>query len=211
MGGTALILGSLLLTVYSIAFPALLPASEAAHDITKLVLNPHWLWIPPVAFLGVTLMMFGFAAVYSRLYAGAGLVGLLGFIFIEIAYLLQACKVTWEICLYPAIAANAGASALLRDELLKHSPQVTVFRMVAGIAILLGIVLFCSALLRSRAFPRVAGLLIFLGAFIYALGPVLTLMIAIAGIFTLSMGCLVLGVSLMRPDRTAPAVCQGTP
>ena len=104
LGGISLMLGSILLLIYSILFPLLLPVHEMRHDLTTVILNPNWIWIAVVAFAGIILMVFGFTAVYSKLYAESGLVGLLGFIFVVIAYLLQACQVTWEIFLYPIIA-----------------------------------------------------------------------------------------------------------
>jgi len=199
LGGFSLILGSTLLTVYAIAFPVFLPDIKMVQgDFTVIVLNPNWQWIALVAFFGVILTMAGYAAVYSRLYSKSGLVGLLGFLFLEIAYLLQACKVTWEAFLYPVIASNAGAATLLRDQLLKHSQPVLVFRSVASGCILVGIVLFCFTLIRAREFPKIAGALIFLGALTYAVGPAVSLLVAIAGIFTVSIGSLILGASLIR-------------
>ena len=203
MGGVSLILGSALLTIYAIVFPVLLPGATDAHrDMAAIALSPNWLWIALVAFLGVVLTIFGYAAVYSRLYSKSGLTGLLGFLFIEIAYLLQACKVTWEVFLYPVIAAHEGAAPLLRDELLRHSQHVVIFRSVADFFIIVGIVLFCFTLIRTREFPKIAGAFIFLGALTYALGPVFSLLIAIAGIFTVSIGSLILGLNLIRGQST---------
>lgn len=197
-GGFSLIVGAALLTVYAIAFPVFLPESTGARrDMAAIVLSPNWLWITLVVFCGVILTMLGYAAVYTRLYSNAGLAGLLGFLAIEIAYLLQACKVTWELCLYPVIAAHAGAAPLLRDQLLKNATQVVIFRSVASLFILAGIVLFCLTLIRSREFPKIAGVLIFLGALTYAIGPSFSLLIAIAGIFTVGIGSLVLGWNLI--------------
>ena len=207
LGGCALIAGALMMAVYSIGFPLLLPVAEATGNFTKLVQNPHWQWLAGMAFGGVVLMMSGFAAVYSRICGEAGVVGLLGFVFLEAAYMLQACKVTWELCLYPVIADNAGAAPLLRDQLLKQSAPVGLFRLVATVAIGLGIALFCTALVRSRTFPRLAGVLIFAGALVYALHP--TLLLAIAGIFTLSVGCLVLGLALARGPAPAAGPANG--
>jgi len=199
LGGISLILGSILFTVYSIFFPLLLPISEIQRDFTILVKNPNWMWLALVAIFGIILMIFGFMAVYSRLYTEAGIIGFLGFIFIELAYILQACKVTWEICLDPIIALHETAAALLRDGIMQHYFHVVAFKNVSSAAILLGIILFCLALIRSKEFPKIAGIFTFAGAFIYALGPVL--LVRIAGIFILSIGCLILGMVLIR-NRT---------
>jgi hypothetical protein len=147
-------------------------------------------------------MMAGFATVYSRLLAGSGVTSLLGFLFIEAAYFLQACKVTWEIFLYPVIASNPGSAFLLRDDIIKHDAMVVAFKTGSSIIIFLGIVLFCLALVRSKASPKIAAILIFVGAFVYALGPLFSVMVAISGIFTLSIGCLILGLKLVRFQYT---------
>lgn len=105
-GGISLITGSLLLTAYSALFPALLPLGNGTYDCVQMVLNPNWVRLALIAFAGVILMLIGFYAVYARIRSSAGLVGAIGFLFIEAAYLLQACKVTWELFLYPIIASH---------------------------------------------------------------------------------------------------------
>ena len=198
LGGVSLILGSVLLFVYSVLFPFLLPMKEMNADFTLLVLNPNWISLGVCVFAGVILMIFGFSAVYSKLYAESGLFGLLGFIFVELAYILQASKVTWEIFLWPVIASHRESQFLLRDFIIKNSALVTTFRVLAGITIFLGIILFCIALIRSMRFPKIGGILIFVGAFMYGLGPLLSVYVAMAGIFILSIGCTIIGLTLMK-------------
>lgn len=196
LGGIAIISGAMLLTLYAIAFAVLLPIPGGVYDLTVLAVHPLWTGIATLSLCGILLMLFGFAAVYSRLYIESGWVGFFGFILIEIAYVLQACKVSWELFLYPVIGVHAVA--LFRDGILRHAPLVIVFRSIASGVILLGIVLFCYALVRSREFPKYAGVLIFAGALVYAAGPILGVLVAIAGIITLSIGCLLLGLKLIR-------------
>jgi len=198
LGGVSLILGSVLLFVYSVLFPFLLPMKEMNADFTLLVLNPNWISLGVCVFAGVILMIFGFSAVYSKLYAESGLFGLLGFIFVELAYILQASKVTWEIFLWPVIASHRESQFLLRDFIIKNSALVTTFRVLAGITIFLGIILFCIALIRSMRFPKIGGILIFVGAFMYGLGPLLSVYVAMAGIFILSIGCTIIGLTLIK-------------
>jgi hypothetical protein len=198
LGGLSLILGSIILLAYSILFLLLLPVNEMRHDLTSVILNPNWIWIAAVAFAGIVLMIFGFTAVYSKLYAESGLVGLLGFIFVIIAYIFQACQVSWEIFLYPVISSNQASMFLFRDFVIQHNSLVGVFKGIAGGAIFIGIILFCIALVRSKSFPKSSGILIFIGAFLYGLGPLLSVLIAIVGIFILSLGCLILGLNLIK-------------
>jgi hypothetical protein len=75
--------------------------------------------------------------------------------------------------------------------------------------IFLGILLFCFALVRSKDFPKAAGILIFVGVLVYALGPVLSMMVAIGGIIVLSLGCLLLGPDLIRDRRGRGVATSG--
>jgi len=204
LGGIALIAGSALFAAYSVLLPALLPVAEARRDLTLLVQTPWWTWLALVALAGISLMLFGFAAVYVRIYARSGALGLLGFVFVELAYVLQGAKVTWELCLYPVIARHEAAAALLRNGVLFATPRVAVFRAVSSLTILIGIVLFCFALVRSTEFPKASGVLVFAGALMYGAGPVLG--IRMAGVFVLALGCVVLGVALVG----APAAGRET-
>ena len=196
IGGISLIIGSMLLSAYSICFYTLLPLSEIHNDITVPVLSGNWVWIAMVAFLGIILMLFGFTAVYSKVYEESGSLGFWGYLFVEIAYILQACKVTWEIFIYPLIAENPLSAHLLKDAVLQHSPLVVAYGAIASATIFIGITLFCITLVRAKAFPPLAGMLIFLGALLYGLGPKISVTTAIGGILILSAGCFLLGVSL---------------
>lgn len=198
VGGVSLIVGSLLLTFYSALFPALLPIGNGAFDYAEVVRNPNWIRLALMAGAGVLLMLVGFYAVYSRMRAKAGLAGAIGFLFVEAAYLLQACKVTWEIFLYPIIAEHTETAFLLRDAVIKHDPAVVIFRVAASATIFIGIVLFCYTLYRSDEYPKAAAILVFIGALVYALGPMISVFVSVAGIFTLSIGCLLIGLRLFR-------------
>jgi hypothetical protein len=40
--------------------------------------------------------------------------------------------------------------------------------------------------------------LIFAGALVYALGPMISIFVSVAGIFTLAVGCLLIGIRLFQ-------------
>ena len=196
-GGISIILGSIFLTVWAICWTTLLPARERVQDITIILLNPNWLWISILAFPGTLLMIFGFTAVYARLYDKAGVLGLIGYVFIILAYIFQAAKITWEIFVYPIILSHGPSIALFRDKILMQHPQFILFRWLASITIFVGVILFCITLMRSREFPKSAGILILCGSLIYAVGPVINVYLAIAGVVILSIGCFMLGYKMI--------------
>jgi hypothetical protein len=201
LGGCSLVLGSTLLFVYSVSFMIFLPMVQIHINPLLLFLNTNWIWIATVAFIGLILMIFGFSAVYLKMYLESGVVGLLGYIFIVMAYILQVCKVTWEIFLWPVISGNQNSLFLLRDFVLQQSANVVLFKIISSIMILIGIVLFCAALYRSKVFPRYAAFLVFIGAFLYGLGPLISIIAAICGISIFAVGCSILGLNLIRNER----------
>jgi hypothetical protein len=113
-----------------------------------------------------------------------------------IAYIFQAAKVTWEIFVYPIIVSYAPSLPLFSDKIMMQHPQFILFRWLASITIFIGVILFCITLLRSREFPKSAGILILCGAVVYAVGPILNVYLAIAGILILSVGCFILGYTM---------------
>jgi O-antigen/teichoic acid export membrane protein len=90
---------------------------------------------------------------------------------------------------------------LLRDAIIKQDPGVGIFRLMASVTILLGIVMFCHTLYRSSAYPKSAAVLIFVGALVYALGPMISIFVSVAGIFTLAGGCFLIGVRLFQATQ----------
>lgn len=199
-GAVAIITGSLLFALYSLMFPILLPAKTGGFDMVDVVLNPNWRWLAVISFAGILFMMAGFYGAYGRIRESGGIMGAAGFLFIEAAYLLQACKVTWELIFYPIIASHPESAFLLRDAVIKHDFAMVIFRSVASGVIFIGIVLFCWTLYRSEQFPKSASTLIFTGALIYAIGPVATVYVSVLGIFILAVGCLQLGARLLKPQ-----------
>lgn len=197
LGGIAIITGSVLFTLWAICWTTLLPAQERARDMSLVIRHPNWVWIASLALSGILLMIFGFTAVYSRLYQGAGVTGLIGYVFVALAYILEAAEVTWEIALYPAIVRHGPSVPLFSERILWFSPEVKRFRSLAELTIFLGVILFSKALIQSKEFPKIAGILIASGAVVYAVGPAINIYLAILGVVVLSAGCFILGRRLM--------------
>lgn len=198
IGGISLILGSILFVVYTVCFALLIPLKTGTGQPSDMVQNPNWLWLAVTVFFGILLLIFGFSAIYSKIYNKTGVSGLVGYISIQIAYIFQAAKVTWEIFIYPVIVNNEKAIFLFNDNVLKHSNGFMIFRTAASLTILLGIILFSSAIIRSKEFSKSSGLLVLAGALIYGIGPVLNVYFAMAGIFIFAVGCLLLGKRLFE-------------
>ena len=136
LGGVSIIIGSILLTVWTILWTSLLPIHEIAKDFSILVLSPNWIWITSIVFPGTIFMIFGFTAVYSRMYQSAGILGLLGYVFIVLAYIFQTALTSWELFLYPIIAHNEATIFLLRDKVILFSSEFKFYRIILEASIL---------------------------------------------------------------------------
>ena len=201
-GGIAIIAGAVLFTLWTVCWTFCLPIAERMKDFSLLVKSPNWIWVCSIAFPGVFLTAFGFTAIYSKIYKESGILGFLGYILITIAYILQAAQISWEIFVYPAMIAHEPSVALLRDRIFITSPMVSIFRMLFDGSILLGVITFGTALIRSKEFPKAGGILFVSGAIIYAVGPMIYIYLGILGVLMLSAGMLILGLKLLG-DQTA--------
>lgn len=194
VGGVSLILGSLLLAVYALLFAVLLPLGSPYH---VLVVNPSWRPLALAALTGVLLLLGGFYAAYQRMQATAGAIGAIGFAFVEVAYIFQACRLTWELCIDPVIASHPESVFLLRDMVIFSHPVVAAFRFVSLATIFIGTVLFSTTLYCSRVYPKTAAVFTGVGAIVYGIGPMVSVLVAIAGIVTFAIGCCLIGVRLL--------------
>lgn len=199
-GGYSIIAGAVLFTIWAICWTFLLPVSNQIKDFSAVVTHPNWIWINSLALPGIILTIFGFTALYSRIYNKSGWLGFLGYIFITTAYIFQAAMLTWEIFLYPAIASHEPSLILFREEILFGHSLVSLFGMIFSATILLGVLLFGIALIRFKEFKKTGGVLFLSGAVIYAIGPAAYLYISILGVVIFAAGCFLLGMNIIRQE-----------
>jgi hypothetical protein len=197
-GGVAIIAGSILLTCWTIIWSSFLPINEITKDFSILVLNQNWTWVTSLAFLATILMIFGFTAVYSKIYNRAGFIGFVGFVLIILAYIFQTILTSWELFLYPTIVHHGASIFLIRDKIILFSTRFQLFRIALEIAIFLGVLFFCLALYRTKIFPKISGVLIFCGSIIYAVSQLFNVYIEISGVVILSVGSFLLGYNLIK-------------
>lgn len=200
LGGYAVIAGALIFTVWAVCWNFLLPVEKGLKDFSIMVTHPNWIWISALAFPGIILTIFGFTAIYSRVHEKSGWVGFIGYLFITVAYVLQASELTWEIFLYPAIASYGPSLALFRDNILHKHPMVSLFANCFDITILLGVLFFGTALIRSREFPKSGGILFLTGVILYAAGSLVSVYLALVGVLIFAMGSYILGLNLVKTN-----------
>ncbi len=198
LGSVFFALGSILLAGYAALFVLLLPIHDGDFDYVRVVTSPHWRSIALIAFVGVVSLLTGLEAVYSRIRDSAGILGATGLVLTKVALVLQACVLTWEMLMDPVIAAHPESAFLLREGWIVNAPWMVAFRWVFLLTILGGALLFGLAVLRSKQFPMPAIALLIAGAVLYAVGPRLSVFIAISGVMLFAIGGLLIGARLWR-------------
>jgi hypothetical protein len=209
LGGRSLMLGSVLLAVYAVLFAVLVPRIASPEQYARAVLDPSWVPLAALAFAGVLLLLPGLLGVYLSLRTSGGIAAAIGFVLLETGCVLEACRVTWELFLDPIIASHAGSAFLLRDGVIFNSPAVAALRIATAIATVIGAPMLCFALFRSNRYPKAAALCILGGALSYAVGAWISVVLATAGLFSLSGGCLLVGKRLAE-DAAKPELPLAT-
>lgn len=194
LGGLALIAGGILLAGYTVLFNTLLPVEIMQSDFSRMVLSPYWAWVCAIALLAIILLVFGFTAAYSKLYASSGVLGLIGYITLTTAYIFQAGQLISEVFFYPAMASTAGGIELFRQCILINHPMARFFGILFLAFIGSGVLLFGITLIRSKVHSTLSGILFMTGAVLYAVSPLFLL--SLAGILIFATGCFLIGLQV---------------
>jgi hypothetical protein len=192
-GAATVIGGALLLVLYAGSFLFVLPIGPGRFDYVAVVASPWWRPLTGTAMIGVLLLLVGLDSVYATLRPTTGFPAWVGFLALKIALVLQACKLTWQLLIDPAITKQPAARFLFRDGVFFADVGLATFRLTAAATIVVGVLLFGAALYRSGFVPKPAVLLIAVGAVGYAAGFLLSLYLAVGGIIALGIGCVLIG------------------
>ncbi len=196
LGGFSIITGAILLAIWTICFSFILPVNERFRDYSLMILNPNWNWIILISFFGIIFLIFGFISAYARMYEKSGIIGLLGFIFLILAYIFQLAHITWELFIFPVLAGNSSTLFMMKENILNSTLQDKVFSLTGDVSILTGIVLFFISILKSRIFSMLSGMLFIIGAVLYAVGPFINIYIGIIGVIIFATGCMLIGLRM---------------
>ncbi len=198
IGGITIIIGALLLILYSILFFFVLPFNQMKIDFSKLVLHNYWILTSFIAFIGLLLLIYGYLAIYTKIYSTSGLIGLISIVLIEIAYLLQIIKVSWEIFLYPIICNHLESIFLINKLIIISNPLVKIFNITSSLTILAGIILFSLVIFKSKVYSKISAIFICLGAIMYGGGPFIGAFVSLIGILIFAIGCVLISKILLK-------------
>jgi len=157
LSGLLLVLAGLLAAI-SWSFHPLTPDHHSMQ-------SARWLIVHGLAGIGVLLSVPGLAGLYVRLSDESGVLGLIGFILAAIGTPLVAGAILFiEVGTLPFIASLGNA-----EELLESAPPAFIAIFAATfITFAVGFILLGLVTLRSTVLPRWAGLLLLIGAPLFA-------------------------------------------
>jgi len=195
LSGIALIVGSVLSVIYYVS-----QAFINGNDLTQLA-GPLSVYGSLIGFIGSLLVLLGLPGMYVRQAQRAGILGLLGFLFVSYIIVLQGVIVPFtSVTIVPTLVNHPATRSLLNDQ---SAFSFGPFFLVSTVAQTVGILLLAIATLRAKVFPRwigwlfiatlvlgVVSFLPFVPNFLGNLAPVLG-SVAIAGV----------GYALLSPER----------
>ena len=146
LSGIALILGSVLSIIYYVSevfingpFPEALAGPVAV--IGSLI-----------GFIGSVFVLLGLPGIYARQAKSAGILGLLGFLFVWYVILFQGVLISFtSVTIVPMLVTNPTTQHLLTAGPLA---SFTPFSIPSEVGQVLGVLLLAIATLRARVFPR---------------------------------------------------------
>ena len=146
LSGVALIIGSVLTISYYV--------SEAfiTGPFPQALAGPVAVIGSLIGFLGSLLVLLGLPGVYTRQAKAAGILGLLGFLFVWYVILFQGVLIPFtSVTIEPMLATDPATQHILAaGPLASFDP----FNYVSMVGETLGILLLAIATLRARVFPR---------------------------------------------------------
>jgi hypothetical protein len=186
MGGLAAVVGGVLFAVAD-----LLILLEDPNDPIGSINSASFALSVGLALIGAVLLTGGLVGIYAARSEAIGVLGLIGFALAFAGEILAAGVAWFEAFITPALAQEAP------ELLLSDPPGIVMFGQILTFGLLtLGWLILGAAILRARAYPRVATVLVLVGAVVQVL-PFLPPAVVVPGAVAFDVGVAWLGLALL--------------
>jgi hypothetical protein len=200
LSGGTLIVSSLLILISSIVGAILFPG----HSSTPAqVMSAPWVLVLMITLISSLLFVIGLPGMYLRQAGRAGALGLVGFILLFFAILLQGTAFTSvQVVVLPFLAQKAPQ--LLGGNSLPISAFLLL--LISGLMQMIGAILLGIATMRAHVFPRWTGILLLASGIIFlltipSLPSPLGDIIEVASFITLAGAFIGCGYTLIAGER----------
>ena len=146
LSGIALIIGAVLSIIYYV--------SEVFINgpFPEALAGPVAVFGSLIGFIGSVFVLLGLPGIYARQAKSAGILGLLGFLFVWYVILFQGVLITFtSVTIVPMLVSDPATRHLLAAGPLA---SFTPFSIPSEVGQVLGVLLLAIATLRARVFPR---------------------------------------------------------
>lgn len=187
-----------LLLVYWYAFALFMPYSQLTTTLALLVRNRNWVWINTLGVVGATAGALGQAGIYVAQVSEANVLVSIGFYVAVTGTVLLIGTMLWETVLWPILLKHDEALLSFQGPIYQSKVFLPFF-IAAGVIYSLGYILVGIGIIQTGVFPRLAGILIAIGAPTFGLGPMfgrLQAFVRSIGVTLLSIGLMIVGINL---------------
>ena len=186
LGGLAALVGGVLFAVSD-----LLILAEDPDDPIGSITSASYALSVGLALLSAVLLIGGLVGIYAARSEATGVLGLIGFALAFAGEILAAGGIWSEAFVTPALAQEAP------ELLLTDPPGIVMFGNILTSGLLtVGWLILGAAIFRARAYPRVATVLVLVGAVVQAL-PFLPPALGVPGAVVFDVGVAWLGFALL--------------
>jgi len=146
LSGVALILGSVLTIIYQIS------QAFISGPFPEALASPVAVIGSLIGFIGSLFVLLGLPGMYARQAKPAGILGLLGFLFVWYVILFQGVLIPFtSVTIVPMLVTDPATRHILAAGPLA---SFTPFSIPSEVGQVLGVLLLAIATLRARVFPR---------------------------------------------------------
>lgn len=169
-----------------------MPYGELSTTLSILVKNRHWLWINTLGVLGALTGLLGQGGIYVIQMTNSNWVASLGFYIAVTGTTLLIGTMLWETVLWPILVKHEE-SLLDFQGPIYTSKTFLPFFIIAGLIYSLGYVLVGIGIVQAGILPKIAGILLAIGAPTFGLGA----MFGKYQVYPRSLGVTLMSVALI--------------
>jgi hypothetical protein len=196
IGGYLNLIAGITLIVYWYAFAIFMPYRQLSTTLAILVNNRNWTWINALGAFGALMGLLGQAGIYVAQSASMNTYASIGFYVATTGTTLLIGTMLWETILWPILTKENEALLSFQGPIYQSKVYFPFF-IVAGLIYSMGYILVGIGIVQVGVLPRIAGILVAMGAPTFGLGSLFgkyQVYVRSLGITLMSAGLIWLGV-----------------
>lgn len=172
----------------------LLPVNAGQQDYSLMIRDPDWLLVALIGLLSAIIGIFAVFGLYlvNRDHPGGLLFA--GTVLLVLGLVFETAGLTWDIFIWPVLAASDKYAGFITDGLFVQSPQLMSFLITMLALLAAGNILTALGLGRTGKYGNWVPWLMIIGIILYVAGNFVSLQIATAGLCLYSIAFVMIGI-----------------